>query len=63
MDAMCSELDSKTGKAKHTFLKGYKKEHRVKLTVRVRLRRGNGHDIPHTSSNDLNYYIDSFGHF
>ena len=28
-DAMCTEMDIKTGKTKHTFIKEYKKEHRV----------------------------------
>ena len=28
-DAMCTEKDIETGKTKHTFIGGYKKEHRV----------------------------------
>ena len=28
-DAMCSKVDSQTNKTKHTFIKVYKKEHRV----------------------------------
>ena len=28
-DAMCTEMDIETGKTKHTFIKDYKKEHRV----------------------------------
>ena len=28
-DAMCTEMDIETGKTKHTFIGGYKKEHRV----------------------------------
>ena len=28
-DAMCTEMDTKTGKIKQTFMGGYKKEHRV----------------------------------
>ena len=28
-DAMCTEMDNKTGKIRHTFIKEYKKEHRV----------------------------------
>ena len=28
-DAMCSVMDIETGKTKHTFIGGYKKEHRV----------------------------------
>ena len=28
-DAMCTEMDIETGKIKHTFIKDYKKEHRV----------------------------------
>ena len=29
-DAMCTKMDVKTGQKKHTFIKDYKKEHRVK---------------------------------
>ena len=28
-DAMCTEMNTETGKIKHTFMKGYKKEQRV----------------------------------
>ena len=28
-DAMCTEIDILTGQTKHTFIKGYKNEHRV----------------------------------
>ena len=30
-DAMCTEVDIVTGKLKHTFYKGYKKEQRVRI--------------------------------
>ena len=28
-DAMCTEMDTETGKTKQSFIGGYKKEHRV----------------------------------
>ena len=32
-DAMCSEMDILTGQTKHTFYKGYKKEHMVRVNL------------------------------
>ena len=57
-DAMCTKVDSQTNKTKHTFIKVYKKEHRVMrwhFHIINSLKVGGTHQAPDSQFGGLRF--------